>query len=154
MAASEWRFFRSRRLRWPHGAIWMSFYVLLCIVGQNFCCEEESLAASLKKLCFCHNKHTLHCQGINDTHLFKTTPQSSFQGNLFVWKKVSLSLDQPVTKNQILESAIVFVVISFQKEFDYENIKNMASKGACFMFCSAARSAQTIENSFFNVFCT
>jgi len=58
----------------------MSFYVLLCIVGQNFCCEEESLAASLKQLCFCHNKHTLHCQGINDTHLFKTTPQSSFQG--------------------------------------------------------------------------
>jgi len=80
MASSEWRFFRSRRLQWPHGAIWMSFYVLLCIVGQNFCCEEESLAASLKQLCFCHNKHTLHCQGINDTHLFKTTPQSSFQG--------------------------------------------------------------------------
>ena len=87
MVSSEWYFFRSRRLRWPHGAIWMSFYVLLCIVGQNFCCEEESLAASLKQLCFCHNKHTLHCQGINDTHLFKTTPQSSFQGNLFVWKK-------------------------------------------------------------------
>ena len=110
MAASEWRFFRSRRLRWPHGAIWMSFYVLLCIVGQNFCCEEESLAASLKQLCFCHNKHTLHCQGINDTHLFKTTPQSSFQGNLFVWKKVSSSLDQPVTKKQILSSGVYFYI--------------------------------------------
>ena len=109
MAASEWRFFWTRRLRWPHGAIWMSFYVLLCIVGQNFCCEEESLAASLKQLCFCHNKHTLHCQGINDTHLFKTTPQSSFQGNLFVWKKCP-SLDQPVTTIEVLNSVFYSVV--------------------------------------------
>ena len=62
------------------GAIWTSFYVLLCIVGQNFCCEEESLAASMKQFCVCHSKHTLHCQGINDTQLFRTTQQSDFQG--------------------------------------------------------------------------
>ena len=119
MAASEWRFFQSWRLRWPHGAIWMSFYVLLCIVGQNFCCEEESLAASLKQLCFCHNKHTLHCQGINDTHLFKTTPQSSFQGNLFVWKKVSFSLDEPVTRNERLSFGVYFyIVVGIKKRRD------------------------------------
>jgi len=107
------------------GAIWTSFYVLLCIVGQNFCCEEESLAASMKQFCVCHSKHTLHCQGINDTQLFRTTQQSDFQG---------------ITQLKISESQLPCLHLDDLESFTTLTSLTVTNSGLRTFICSEAKN--------------
>ena len=71
----------------------LSFYVLLCIVGQNYGCDEENLPNSVKKLCLCANQTTLDCRHLNSTRIFQIPTStandlSNFHSNVNPFKSV------------------------------------------------------------------